>query len=42
MLGKLSKFHYQTVFTSHVFNKRCFVFHAEAFDDVKMKRYLKS
>ena len=38
MLHKLAKFHYQVVFA--LFNKMCFVFHAQAFDDVMAFEYL--
>ena len=39
---KLAKFHYQTLFTSKLFSKMCFVFHAQAFDDLMAFEYLKS
>ena len=42
MLHTLTKFHYQTLFTSKLFNKMGFVFHAQVFDDVITFEYLKN
>ena len=41
MFHKLAKFHCQAVFASQVINKMCFVFHAQAFDDIMTFEYLK-
>ena len=42
MLHELAKFHHQAEFNSKLFSKRCFVFHAYAYDDIMTFEYLKS
>ena len=42
ILYKLAKFHNQTLFTSQVIQKTCFMFHDWAFDDPMAFEYLKS
>ena len=42
MLHKLAKFHHQIVFMGMAFNKKCFMFHASAFEDAMTFEHLKS